>query len=239
MFDLEFSKPGKSYKLVKTVTLSVANSQGEITGAKVPIYLKTIGTPGFAVGLPGPYADFWEAHRNTLSDALRSYRGTIDDGVLCVDQFDHMEGALPWLSKKFAADVKNRHITKVIVLRLMLRGPGVLVNPPSFADEISHIAGLGATIRYEVNGRLYFSRGDCQRDWDPDYMPKWEDLSYSMQRGSGDGHTLPFSVAAWKTLNDVKGVLEKAAVTLAQLKDPTEAALLLSSGTLLLGGGAE
>lgn len=237
MNDLEFTKPGKSYKQVKTVSMSLCDSRGEITGTKVTVYLSTAGTPSFAVGLPKEYADYVEANKEALyRDREGSWDGSkivLADGSASATTFDALEPGLKWLSNKVALAIKNRKITKVIVFNLALKTPAVAVNAPSFTDGISHLVGLGAEIRYEVNGNFYWNRSaERTRDAEEDYAPAFEDLQHASRHGQP--RCIPFNPVTWKTLQEIQGVLQSAARALEQLKDPETAAALLSSGTMKL-----
>lgn len=228
MNDLQFGKPGNTYKKVKAVKLDLANKDGQNVQTEVSIYLYSGGTPHFAVLIPKEWNDFFTVHESAHKERIN-----LTGGVVSSADFAGVEKALERISYLYGVFVKQRSLKKVIVYALTIKTPQVVLEKLSFSDSYSHVVGISASVRYLVNGKFYSVSGMTSDQMAAQQeLPAWDSLHCT---GSTRVTSyVPFSDEAWATFCSVKQTLQRAAEALHRLKDPAQAELLLAAGAQAL-----
>jgi hypothetical protein len=228
MNQLDFGTVPRTFKKVKTVKLYLAGENGESVNYDVPFYLRTAGEPAFAVAPPAIWISTWQNHKSQ-GDQYRQLKAgiKIDAGVLTAPSFEVVQEALQALSENYAQHIKTLSMKPVIVLALEISVPGTRsVNPPSFSGS-KHLVGVRAERGFDINGRFY-----GVHDWSGSkpYDPAGMSLNDMHPSSVDKGIKVPYSDAAWATVQQIEQTLDRAGAMLAKLADREQTQTLLEGG---------
>jgi hypothetical protein len=235
---LEFGTVPKAFKKVKDVKMYLAARNGERTEYKVGIWLRAAGEPMFGCAPPREFIHAWMHH---LQPTHASSDVTISTDIVIAPTFAGVEKMVAALSENYAAHMKNSTRKKVIGLSLELSAPDepgcISLNAPSFSKS-RILVGIKSEILYEINGRIYRDHGAWGRN--AGEREDEIDVSGDLHLTSGWDTVIPYTEAAWQTIQSIEATLVNAARMLRQLAQKDKAQALLEGGlrNLLAGPSA-
>lgn len=227
MNDLEFGHPGKTFKKVKSIQLRLSNKSGEYVQTDITVYLKSAGTPSFLLLLPPEYNSVFHTHHE---GDFRNKPDVDKMGLLSSDSYDKVIKDLEKVSLFYSDHMKALSIKKVIILWVSIKSQGSNFNAPSF-DNTRFLIGVRSEVAYEINEKIYSSRGAINTD--EGYIPEYKEL-YATDRGGN--LRIPFTNVSWMAIKNIEQTIQAAAQMLMQLTNAEEAIKLLASPTFALLG---
>lgn len=226
-----FGTPGKgTFTKVKDASnQSLCDRNGADARMTVGVYLRKAGTPEFCIQLPPEYAEVWEHHAKPANhQSLQHRKAGVMSGIVASPTFEGALDGLIIVAMVYGEYIRTRTMEKVISLEMRLSVPwpqAIQYQPPSF-DQSRYLIALTSNILYLVNGRYYkHSPFDKSKNHE---NPEFKDLHPTHPQIKN--LTIPYTDAAWQTIQAVEATLAKAARMLHGLLDDDRRVLMLNSG---------
>lgn len=232
----EFPKPGAEYTKVKTETFCLPGKDGTEVPHSIDIYVSTGGTPHFATGIPPEYQAAWTnqlASRGILG-AHRD-RVRLAGGLLIANSYQDLKDHLAAVAHNYLLRVRKQSLRKVIRVAVEIKSAAshTSYNSPAFSRS-RVLLGVRSGVYWEINDQYYAWAGKrTNMTGTPgsglqEEQPQYEDLVPAPMEGNPV--TIPFTLEAWATIQEIESMLERAATLLINLAEPDAAQTMLNAG---------
>lgn len=217
----------RDFQKVKDARMKTAAPDGTLREEDVPVWLRLAGSPMFCAGVPRQYNDAWEERGKDSPVESISCQG--DDVVVMASTFDGLQSGVEALARAYSAFAQGKRIEKVIVLDMQLALQDGTNHPPRQLHPKRPTVAMDASVMFRVNKAIMRHRTKPSAELaDEQDLPGLADLRQEMQ--SQFAVVVPFSDAAWRTVQQVQATLDNAGRMLLQLAKPRAAQKLLEAG---------